>query len=85
MIHKKIVFYLLLVIPFLLGSCGMQKKIPYFEGLESTDSIMSVSQHEARICPDDMLSITVSGIDPEAVAPFNLPVVAYMSPNSDKL
>lgn len=85
MINKKTALYLLLAIPFLLGSCGMNKKIPYFKGLESTDSIAGVSQHEAQICPDDMLSITVSGIDPEAVAPFNLPVVAYISPNSDKL
>ena len=85
MTHKKTFLYLLIAIPFLLGSCAMNKKIPYFRGLESTDSVVGVSQHEARICPDDMLSITVSGIDPEAVAPFNLPVVAYLSPNSDKL
>ncbi len=85
MTHKKTFLYLLIAIPFLLGSCAMNKKIPYFRGLESTDSVVGVSQHEARIFPDDMLSITVSGIDPEAVAPFNLPVVAYLSPNSDKL
>lgn len=85
MTHKKTFLYLLIAIPFLLGSCAMNKKIPYFTGLESTDSVVGVSQHEARIFPDDMLSITVSGIDPEAVAPFNLPVVAYLSPNSDKL
>ena len=85
MINKKNVLYLLLAIPFLLGSCGMNKNIPYFRGLASTDSIAGVSQYEARICPDDMLSITVSGPEPEAVAPFNLPVVAYLSPNSDKL
>ncbi len=85
MTHNKTFLYLLIAIPFLLGSCAMNKKIPYFRGLESTDSVVGVSQHEARICPDDMLSITVSGIDPEAVAPFNLPVVAYLSPNSDKL
>lgn len=85
MINKKTFLYLLIAVPFLLGSCAMQKKIPYFKGLESTDSIVGVLQYEARIYPDDMLSITVSGIDPEAVAPFNLPVVAYLSPNSDKL
>ncbi len=84
-INKKIFVYILLALPLLLGSCSMHKHIPYFKGLESTDSIIGATQHEARICPDDMLSITVSGIDPEVVAPFNLPVVAYMSPNSDKL
>lgn len=32
-----------------------------------------------------MLSIIVSGLDPVAVAPFNLPVVGYENPGSDKL
>jgi polysaccharide export outer membrane protein len=41
--------------------------------------------HEARICSGDMLSITVTGLDPLAVAPFNLPLVSYATPGSDQL
>ena len=32
-----------------------------------------------------MLSITVTGLDPLAVAPFNLPLVSYATPGSDQL
>ena len=32
-----------------------------------------------------MLSITVTGLDPLAVAPFNLPLVSYATPGSDLL
>ena len=68
-----------------LGSCSMRKKIPYFNGLEPTDSLVGATQHESRICPDDMLKIVVSALEPEAVAPFNLPVVAYASPNTSQI
>lgn len=84
-LKKQIRFCCLIAFPLLLVSCAMNKKIPYFKGLESTESAVGASQHEASICPDDMLQITVSGLDPEAVAPFNLPVVAYLSPNTNKL
>lgn len=67
------------------SSCSMSKTVPYFQGLETTDSLVGAAQHEARICPDDMLKIIVSGIEPEAVAPFNLPVVSYESPNSSQI
>jgi len=32
-----------------------------------------------------MLSITVTGLDPLAVAPFNLPLVSYATPGTDQL
>ena len=63
----------------------MHKNIPYFQPLDIKGELSAVSLHESRICKDDMLAITVSGLDPLAVAPFNLPVVAYMSPGSENL
>lgn len=78
-------FIPIVLVAAMATSCTMHKKVPYFQGLESSESVVGAVQHEARICPDDMLAITVSGMDPEAVAPFNLPVVAYMSPGTDKL
>lgn len=74
-----------LLATIICASCSMSKKVPYFKGLETTDSVVGAVQHEAHICPDDMLKIVVSGIDPEAVAPFNLPVVAYASPGSSQI
>ena len=64
----------------------MRKEIAYFNGLNS-NSADSINKrfykiHEARICPGDMLSITVTGLDPLAVAPFNLPLVSYATPNA---
>lgn len=73
----------------LLIGCSSQKEIAYFNGLNS-NSADSINKkfykiHEARICPGDMLSITVTGLDPLAVAPFNLPLVSYATPGSEQL
>jgi polysaccharide export outer membrane protein len=79
---------LFLLIVFFTG-CTSQKKIAYFYGLDekSAESINKsfTKGHEARICSGDMLSITVSGLDPEAVAPFNLPLVSYSNPGSTQI
>ncbi|MBP8945541.1 MAG: polysaccharide biosynthesis/export family protein [Paludibacteraceae bacterium] len=85
-IYQKIILISILI---LFTSCVSQKKIAYFYGLDE-QSAETINQsfktiHEARICPGDMLSITVSGIDPEAVAPFNLPLVSYASPGSAQI
>ena len=72
-----------------LASCSSQKKIAYFNGVNSNsaDSINKKFSkiHEVRICSGDMLSITVTGLDPLAVAPFNLPLVSYATPGSEQL
>lgn len=83
-IFTSLIFSLLLFV-----GCSSQKEIAYFNGLNS-NSADSINKrfykiHEARICPGDMLSITVTGLDPLAVAPFNLPLVSYATPGSDQL
>lgn len=86
---KKIHFSPLLIIALVLIGCSSQKKIAYFYGLDSTsaDSINKsfYKAHEAKICAGDLLSITVTGLDPLAVAPFNLPLVSYSTPGSDQI
>ena len=72
-------------ITILFSSCSMSKKIPYFKDLQSSNEEIPVVQNEARIHNDDVLSITISAIDPLIVAPFNLPIVAYSSPGEEKL
>ncbi|HOK36769.1 MAG TPA: polysaccharide biosynthesis/export family protein [Paludibacteraceae bacterium] len=86
---KKNYQIVLISILILFTSCVSQKKIAYFHGLDE-QSAETINQsfktiHEARVCQGDMLSITVSGIDPEAVAPFNLPVVSYASPGTTQI
>jgi polysaccharide biosynthesis/export protein len=86
---KKTQLITLFTFTLLLIGCSSQKEIAYFNGLNS-NSADSINRkfykiHEARICPGDMLSITVTGLDPLAVAPFNLPLVSYATPGSDQL
>lgn len=86
---KKILLFILTISAFLLTSCISQKEIAYFKGLDA-DSASEINQHfqpkkETTICNGDVLLITISGLDPQAVAPFNLPLVMYTSPGSDKI
>lgn len=72
-----------------LSSCTSQKKLAYFNEVDAS-SAEAINQsfnrlHEAKICIGDMLSITVSGLDPLAVAPFNLPLVSYAKPGSETI
>lgn len=80
---KNYFYFLGLII--LLNACSMAKNIPYFKNLESSSDNIAVNQHEARICNDDLLTITVSAEDPLAVSPFNLPIVSYSAPGSESL
>jgi polysaccharide biosynthesis/export protein len=86
---KKIYFIPFVALVLLLTGCSSQKEVAYFNGLNanSADSINRKFNkiHEARICAGDMLSITVTGLDPLAVAPFNLPLVSYATPGTDQL
>lgn len=86
---KKICFFTIVLSVFVFYGCSSQKNIAYFYGVNShsADSINKSfnKAHEALIGIGDLLSITVTGLDPLAVAPFNLPLVSYATPGSDKL
>jgi polysaccharide export outer membrane protein len=86
---KKVYILPFILLVFIFAGCAPQKQIAYFYGInsKSADSINKnfYTAHEARICTGDMLSITVTGLDPQAVAPFNLPLVSYATPGSDIL
>jgi len=86
---KKIKFITIILFVIALAGCSSQKEVAYFYGVNSNsaDSINKKFNkiHEARICSGDMLSITVSGLDPIAVVPFNLPLVSYTTPGSDQI
>ncbi len=82
-------FLCILLLGLWASSCSTQKKLAYFQSVtsESAEDINEQFQsaHEARIMVGDMLVITVTGLDPAAVAPFNMPVISYTNPGSDQI
>ena len=85
---RKIVQFiaLLALVTAVSSSCVTQKKMTYMREItaESADSINKhfVPSAEVTIKPADAITIFVSALDPEAVAPYNLPTVAFNDPRS---
>lgn len=78
-------FYLLFSLAgalMLLTSCGSTKDVAYFQNSEYFDSESSKYLYDARIMPKDVLTITVSTVNPEAAVPFNLTVPTPFSQNT---
>lgn len=72
--------YLLpLLLCFALTACTSRKKVVYFNTAEAIRGSDSNKNYSPVFCKDDLLAITVSGIDPEAAKPFNLQVTANNS------
>jgi len=57
---------------FLLTSCGSVKNVAYLQNSDDIDLSRSEYLYDAHIMPKDVLTITVSTVNPEASAPFNL-------------
>ena len=68
--------YTALLLILFLSSCVSRKKIIYFQNDEINQKKVSNS-YKTIFKPDDLLQITISAQDLEAVKPFNLPVVTY--------
>lgn len=72
-----------------LGSCKSTKDVSYFQNLSEKAIVRAqndtILNYEPRIMPDDMLGITVVGIDPNSVAPFNLPAMSFLTPGEQQL
>ncbi|OIQ27490.1 MAG: sugar transporter [Bacteroidetes bacterium MedPE-SWsnd-G2] len=60
-----------------LTSCGSRKDLVYFQDQNITPSSKLDFNHELIYAPDDVLTIDISGLDPDAVRPFNLAAVSY--------
>ena len=58
----------------LLGSCSAPKNVAYIKNSDNVDLSHSEYLYDARIMPKDVLTISVSTVNPEAAAPFNLSV-----------
>ena len=84
MLKKQFLYVLPLVA--LMCSCVARKELTAFRTVtaETAEEVNKTlkPQPEPRVKINDALIITVSGLDPEAVVPYNLPTVSYESPAS---
>ena len=84
----KSILFVVLVSVF-ATSCVTQKQMTYLRDVnaDSADSINKTfhAVSEIVIKPGDALTIYISALDKEAIAPYNLPAVAYSTPNSTAL
>ncbi|MDD7913380.1 polysaccharide biosynthesis/export family protein [Polaribacter ponticola] len=75
-------YYLLFIIVF--SSCVSKKEIVYFQNDEIDQSKVSNS-YRTIIKPDDLLQITITSQDIEAVRPFNLSAVTYSTSSNSAI
>ena len=72
-----------------ITSCKTTSDIVYFQDLPQQllleGQITDANVYTRYIRPDDLLGITVSGTNPMAVAPFNLPSVTFLSTGESKI
>lgn len=71
---KTLSFALLTVAVAFMTSCGSTKNIAYFQNSDWIDFDKSKFLYDAHIMPKDVLTITVSTVNPDAAIPFNLTV-----------
>lgn len=76
MIAKKSVFtvsfYLICLMAILISSCASKQDVVYFQNAGDFETIVSDNSHTNKFKIDDVLSIHVSTLDPQASLPFNL-------------
>ncbi len=66
----------LALIMLTITSCVSKKEIVYFQNDEINQSLEN-NNYKIIFKPNDLVQITVSAVDIEAVKPFNLPAVTY--------
>lgn len=87
---KKINYFLFaLLAACICCSCVTRKKLTYFNNVDASTAETVNQTYEPIVDPwvqvGSVLTITVSALDVEAVAPYNLPVETYLSPGSQTL
>lgn len=71
--------YFVLLIVITLSSCASRQEVAYFQDEPLPADEFKNPNFEIVYKPDDLLTIDVSALDPEAARPFNLPAVTYNS------
>ena len=75
---KKYSYVILILLVALVSSCRAPKNVAYLQNSDYVD-LSSEYLYDAKIMPKDILTITVSTVNPEAAAPFNLTVSTALS------
>lgn len=69
-----------IIVPFtlllILNSCVSKKNVLYFQDIESLRGQQDSISYTTLIRPGDLLTITVSALNPETVLPFNPPLIS---------
>ena len=76
---KSIIKLLIFVIisTFLISSCVSPKEITYFQDKGRDTTLISNQRYNIIFHSGDIITITVTAMDMDAVMPFNMPVVAH--------
>ena len=86
---RSCIFILALILCTLVSSCTTQKKMAYFREVDSQSADSINKNFVVNIVPKlktgDQLLITVTAVDPEAAAPFNLPAMTYLRAGTDQV
>jgi polysaccharide export outer membrane protein len=69
--------YVILLLIVLSSSCASRKDLVYFQDEPLDESELFSNNYELTFKSDDLLTIDISGLEPEAVKPVNLPAVSY--------
>ena len=70
---------------FILCACGSSEKVAYLQNNNQINTESNKVLFDARIMPKDLLTITVSTVNPEAAVPFNLITQTAMSQETRSL
>lgn len=71
---------LCILVSVLFVSCTLRKKMIYFQ--DDLNGLETYKNYNPVFHTDDIISITVMGMDPETVKPFNLPLSSSSQTNS---
>jgi len=87
---KKTTYFLfVLLAACLCCSCVTRKKLTYFNKVDQQTADSVNRQYEPIVDPwvqvGSVLTITVSALDVEAVAPYNLPVATFLAPGGNTI
>ena len=76
--NSNLLQYTLVVLTLvLISSCASRQDLVYFQDEIASENDEQVFNYELVYKTDDMLTIDVSALDPEAAIPFNLSAVSY--------
>ncbi len=61
-----------LTLAFLISACGSKKNVVYFQDTGNFETLVNKNNFVPKFKVDDLVSIFISTLDPEASVPFNL-------------